>query len=428
MPKTCAITLLGFLSGAAAGPCTDHSGKCTFLSDGMYCPVNDVREHADVNKDVALVAKHLKKDPPDYAAAKTVYTEGVESSKGGGIMRTLQDLAQKDMTSGGYTNVFYSGALDLYGTTDAIWHDWIIACLDATAPCNGKSNDFRNYVINKGLIGVVTAYVTYEMGAAIYKAADGQTSDTGAAYNWDEAAAFHIGRKELLEAFTVGELTTPGSLYSPWEFNWKRDADFPDGVKTHAHAPPIFNHGLLNLRDSNYDAAEVKKAQDEIYKIYAITAIRSAIKYGWKAYGGGSFVDKYLAEGALYWRSASGYLSTFNKTVVQQVDDIFDLQKTTFSKEDACQVLTLVESLYDDAGISCAEVGTWKDAEDCLASACSGGSDTLSDGDTNYVSGCVEDDGHDHGDDTTTTPEAAASVAPAGLALASLAVVLATVA
>jgi len=377
--------LLAILGRASAGAC---DGACTFLSDGLYCPVNDVREHADVNKDVAAVAMHLKEDPPNYAAAKTVYTDGLESSKGGGVMRTLQGLAQKDMTANGYTNIFFSGALDLYGSIDDIWHNWIMACLDHSGPCAGKSSDFRNYIINKGLIGAVTAYVTYEMGAAIKKAADGQTADTGAPYNWDEGVAFHIGRKELADTFTIGGTTTPGTLYSPWEFNWKRDADYPDGVITHAHAMPIFNHGLLNIR--TYNAQALAGAQTEIYKIYAITAIRSAIKYGWKAYNGGTMEPKYLAEGAMYWRSASGYLSTFNKSVVEQVDAIFALDKTSFSKEDACSIKTHVESLYEAAGISCAEVGTWKDATDCLANPCSpAGADTLSDGNDNYIAGCV---------------------------------------
>ena len=41
----------------------------------------------------------------------------------------------------------------------------------------GKSHDFKSYVINKGLIGVVTAYVTYELGAAVWKAGEGQLED-----------------------------------------------------------------------------------------------------------------------------------------------------------------------------------------------------------------------------------------------------------
>ena len=44
----------------------------------------------------------------------------------------------QDMTvNGKYTNVFFSGALDLYGSIDGIWHNYIIACLDDTGFCAG---------------------------------------------------------------------------------------------------------------------------------------------------------------------------------------------------------------------------------------------------------------------------------------------------
>ena len=45
-------------------------------------------------------------------------------------------------------------------------------------------------------LAVSRGYVTYEMGAAVWKAAQGQTEDTKAAYAWDEAAAFYVGNVE----------------------------------------------------------------------------------------------------------------------------------------------------------------------------------------------------------------------------------------
>eukprot|EP00435_Cladocopium_sp_Y103_P023360 s182_g5.t1 len=326
-------------ASAFGGACTPVD-SCPKLSDGLYCPVNDVTEHADINRDVKLIKElpSFQSEPDlaqehlaanDYTSAKAVYTGGSFSSKGGGIFRTLQALAQKDMTvSGKYTNVFFSGALDLYGSIDGIWHNYIIACLDNTGFCAGvacdvamwtghetdvhvlqhmemcKSHDFKSYVINKCLIGVVTAYVTYELGAAVWKAGENMTADDEAAYAWDEAAAFHIGNIEPV----IGDGYTgkaPGNLYSPYEFNWKRDDDFDDGLSTHAAAPPALNFGLLNVRGT-YNAANVASAQLAMYKIYSIAAIRSALKYANKAYNNGMFQEKYLAEGWAYWRSASG--------------------------------------------------------------------------------------------------------------------------
>ena len=240
--------------------------------------------------------------------------------------------------------VFYSGAVSLYGSTNAVWHDYIIACLDGTGVCEGKTDSFRQYVINKGLIGVVTAYATYEFGAAVWKGENGETADGQAAYAWDEGAAFYIGNIDPV----IGDGYTgsaPGNLYSPYEFNWKRDVDFPDGTSTHTEAVPILNYGLINLRGDAYNATSVKAAELAMYKIFSIAAIRSAIKYAWKAYNGGTMEPKYLAEGWAYWRSASGYMSTFNATTVQAVDALFDLNLTTVPESTACSVKMLVESL-----------------------------------------------------------------------------------
>lgn len=387
-----AVTLALLPSVAVGGACTPPE-SCPKLSDGLYCPVNDVTEHGDINRDVKLISQLLKDD--NYAEALAVYTSGNFSSKGAGNMRTLQDLAQKDMlTSNGYTNAWYTGSLDLAGgVIDDIWHNYIMACLENTGFCKDADSSFRKYVINKSLIGVVTGYVTYEMGAAVWKAAQGQTEDTKAAYAWDEAAAFYVGNVEPV----IGDGYTgsvPGNLYSPYEFNWKRDFDFPDGTSTHTEAIPILNYGLLNIRGGDYNATNLAAAQMAIYKIIAINAIRSAIKYSNRAYNGGDFQPKYLAEGWAYWKTGSGYIATVNKAVVQQVDALLalNLTNTTFASDADCQIKQLVESIYADLGITCAMVGMWKDAtaNSCLAAACddTGNSGTLISGSQAWVDMC----------------------------------------
>ena len=66
--------LLAFMVvGAEAGACTPVD-SCPKLSDGLYCPVNDVTEHADINRDVKLIKDYLAETPLNYAMAKQVYT------------------------------------------------------------------------------------------------------------------------------------------------------------------------------------------------------------------------------------------------------------------------------------------------------------------------------------------------------------------
>merc|ERR1719188_2587344 len=98
------------------------------------------------------------------------------------------------------------------------------------------------------------------MGAAIDKAAGGKTTDVGGPYCWDEAAAFFIGNIEPV----IGDGYTgkaPGNLYSPYEFVWKRDSDFPDGAQTHRDATKILNYGLINSRGAGYNASNLMAAQ-----------------------------------------------------------------------------------------------------------------------------------------------------------------------
>ena len=55
------------------------------------------------------------------------------------------------------------------------------------------------------------------------------------------------------------------------------------------------NYGLLNLRGPGYTTIKVQEVQTAMYKIFGIAAIRSAIKYVWKAYGYRVFSEKHLA-------------------------------------------------------------------------------------------------------------------------------------
>jgi hypothetical protein len=418
MSKTAATVLLASLGAADAAACVP-SDSCPMLADGLYCPVNDVTEHADINRDVAAISSLLSADAPtqgDYAAAKAVYTDGQNSVKAPG-MRTLQALAQKDMTSSGkYTNAYYSGNVNVYDSYSNVWDSPIVACLDAADWCADKSDPFKKYIINKGLIGIVGGYATYEMGAAIWKAGAGQLDDGQAAYAWDEAAAFYIGNIADVDITDPA----PSVLYSPYEFMWKRDDDFPDGTSTHTEAVPILNSGLGGLRGT-YNEQAVSDAQLSLYKIMSIAAIRSAIKYSWKAVSH----EKYVAEGAMYWRFASGYIasvSTSLEALVKEVDTIWDVENPASSRmlteEQACEVKTKVEAMYAGLGITCAMVGEWKTDTTCDACDDDSATGSLSAGSSDYEDMCMAST---TADDTGDASDAFAAQIPGTIAMAALA-------
>merc|ERR1712151_484324 len=85
---------------------------------------------------------------------------------------------------------------------------------------------------------------------------------------------------------------------------------------------------------------------------------------------------------------------------VTAVDALLDLQKTSMSATDVCNVKMHVESLYAGLGITCATVGTWKDwAEQGLN--CNECSDAMATTDANTA----EDDGMISGSTAYLTEE-----------------------
>ena len=58
MSKTIVAILLASFGAADAVAC-EPVDSCPMLSDGLYCPVNNVTEHADISRDVAEIGSLL---------------------------------------------------------------------------------------------------------------------------------------------------------------------------------------------------------------------------------------------------------------------------------------------------------------------------------------------------------------------------------
>ena len=68
------------------------------------------------------------------------------------LTRSFLTWVRQDMTvDGKYTNVFFSGALDLYGSIDGIWHNYIFACLEDSGFCAGISDAANTSLICSNL-------------------------------------------------------------------------------------------------------------------------------------------------------------------------------------------------------------------------------------------------------------------------------------
>jgi len=364
-----------------------------------YMPVSDVTEHAQIIDDVTLMFEELGSTALDYTAAKCIYVGGGGNScKSVSNTRKLQGFATKDLTGETYADRFYASGLDV-----DFWDQMLTAALDGTGDFNGLSDTKRTTSIKKAVMGLLTYYASHELEAAIDKAAEetGPT-DAGSGHAWDEGWAFYRGHA------ATGDDT-------PWEVAGKRDSNFPDGTTVETAIVPYFNAGLIAVRDGTYSATDAEYNRDVIYKMWAITYLRAALKYleiSERSYG-----EKQHAEGYAYWMAIDGWWNSYDPTSATSMRDALAITQTSIASGTYCATKALIEAAYPAVGIDCGMVGTWTDDSVTLTSCatCSAPTVTLNAGASMVfpvpgVEGsdttCEADAGCVEGSDTTRLPQA----------------------
>jgi hypothetical protein len=163
---------------------------------GGYQTVSDVAAHAAIGKDMAAVRAALEEG--DFEAAGTIWSQGANSKKDDGTMRTLAGFAEGQAIAGHVEDA-------LAGSGSAVE-------LDAAQ---------RAQWVDKGMLAAVEAKVLAELDAALDKVRIGETDAAeGAPHNVDEAWAFYVAEGEGLHATAE-----------------KREADF--GLDGRVSAPVI---------------------------------------------------------------------------------------------------------------------------------------------------------------------------------------------
>jgi len=313
---------------------------------GEYMPVSNVQEHMQISKDTALMVAALKGDEPDYALAKHIYTKGGgESCKSADKARTLQGFATKDLTGESYADNWYQN-----GYSKTWWDDWFLAGLDGTGPWAKLGVTQRSVSLQKGLMGLMSWYAAHELEAAIVKAKKEETrTDAKAGHAWDEGWAFYYGATDGTSA--------------PWEVAKKRDADFPDGVAVKDEIVGYFNGGLVAVRKDTYDEEVATTHMNVIYKMWAITYLRAALKYlqvAEKAYGNG----KAHAEGYAYWMATAGMMKESCPDGFKALTDGLEITQTSIPSGTYCAAKAKIEACFDKWELSCKMVGEYKDAKE----------------------------------------------------------------
>jgi len=362
--------------GAAALSLTP--GALAYSEMYGYMPVSPVTEHAQIIDDVTLMFSYLTASNLDYAQAKCIYEDGGGSScKAVSNPRTLQSFATKDLAGETYADKFYASGL----ATD-FWDQMLTDALDGTGDFDGLSDTKRMTSSKKAVMGLVTYYASHELEAAIVKAADPSTrSDLGSGHAWDEGWAFYRGPNEDGDD-------------SPWEVAGKRDDNFPDGTAAVAtDIVPYFNAGLIAVRNDTYDATAAEYNRDVIYKMWAITYLRAALKY--LEISETTYDEKAHAEGYAYWMAIDGWWNSYDATSAASMREALAITKTSIAAGTFCTTKALMEAAYPSVGIDCDLVGTFADSTiTCSATSCGAATAAFSQG-ASMVAAVDDEEGDD---------------------------------
>lgn len=246
-----------------------------------YTPVADVSEHAKIDLDI----KAMEDAGEDYAAARTVYTEGANSANDDGL-RTLQGFSTVYATAGP------ARAEPMAAASHSFWGDWDYANLHILVALAG--NDSATYgeygtgalaadpaarlqIIKKiTKFSLIPQYVQHELEEALLENVAGEYE--GAAKHWDEAWAFYAGSLEMGNA----------TGYSAYILAEKRGENFGttvgeaaqrSSVNTRLLAAMTAGQGLVGAAGN--DAALLDSVKC-IRGLMAVPAIQGCLRYAYR--------------------------------------------------------------------------------------------------------------------------------------------------
>jgi len=326
-----------------------------FAALGDYVPVSNVLEHSQISKDIAAFGAALKGDDPDYAAAKAIYEKGGGNScKNAAKTRTLQAFATADLKGESFYDAFTKDDF----VTAGWWDRWILSALDGTGVFQNASRTKRVTCLTKGVMGLVTLYASHELEAGIAKAEEqSKRSDAVSGHAWDEGWAFYYG--------------ADAGASAPWEVATKRDGDFPNGLEVNTSIVPHFNKGLIAVRSATYSDTLAKEARDTIYRMWAVTYLRAALKY-LQISENKTNQDKAHSEGYAYFMAIDGWVhskGTTGATAATLMRSKLDITQSVIPSGSYCEAKAALEAAYPAMGLSCDIMGTFKD-ESITCAAC----------------------------------------------------------
>lgn len=310
--------------------------------DGGYAYASNVDSHVLVVQDICGIGDLL--DAGDFDAVAAIYSDGINSVKSDGSIRSIGGFASRDDRNHG---------LDEYYGTPTPLDDFVTAALEGTGMFAGQSDAVRAQGVEKGIQNqVMVAWVVHELVTALTKAAEGNFDiQSGAVHNWDEGWAFYHG-------------TAPGC--APYATGNKRAGNFgtlgADGETAVANENILaaMIQGRDALVEGNVTAAETatEEAIKNIVAIYSQAAIRYAsLIEGDLADGNDAKAKEHQAEGLAFFRVIEAIVAP-EGVDIDSINDIFDLANEPGANGYGDEVRAALQPAWDALGITADDIGT----------------------------------------------------------------------
>jgi len=353
---------------------------------GDYQPVSNVVEMSQFAFDIKGITNAAHEH--DFITAKAIYEGGRYSCASSSAPRNLKSFvtwatATSSLRGTAYFDSFTGGA----GPAPALgeipgpgrlhlplgfWDDFISSALDGSGGFWNKTETSRMVAVKKGILGVVTMYVSHLLEEAIMKASQGETDDaTGAPHAWDQAWALYYGA--CGEQCRQHCVTSGWCRFSAWEATKKRDVDHaydsshqrvPGTVVASVAVTDYFLSGQRASRRASANMTALIEARDNIYRIFAVTAIRASLRYAYAMNRGAPLKYKSLNElvhmqAYAYFLTAAGWIEQASSGTGQRVLALLDYRSETGKVPISlyCDVKAALTSAYEALGLDCAKIG-----------------------------------------------------------------------
>ena len=317
-------------------------GVGDFGDDGGYAYATNVDDHRLLVVDVCEVKAALDAEGgPQYADINSVYTDGANSVKGDGSVRTLKGFASAEGKKHN-SDEYYGSA----GSIDA----FVTSAIDGSGDFDGESDGTRSQAIEKGIQNeALVAYVAHELFTALDKGASGDFA--GGVHNWDEGWAFYHGAEPRCSPYATGNSRAE---------NYATLSD--DGVTALANVNIL--NAMIEGRDAllNEDVDTATTAANEVIRNLVTIYSQAVIRYATKmtsdlAEGDQDAARAHQAEGLAFWRVIEPYVGGVNPDSTAVLNEVFSLVSEPASGTEG-DVRAALEPIWEATGVSADEVGT----------------------------------------------------------------------